>query len=548
MKGLIFLPLLFGLFVSTDQSNATSTTEASTSTTASITTSGGAPSSPQTETSETTETFPVTTTQANQSPTSETSTSSGLSGGGSTTPDTTPTVTSGESTLSSNTTSVTTMTSVATSLSPESSSSVTTNATDTSPEVSNTATPHSPMTGLTEPTTAPPDSTSPDLTTGTSLITTTPNATKSDISCNNDPCGTDAATCINIEDGRICQCPYGYYYEENFCFQGKQFFGTVNLNTTYSAELEDPNSAAYKKLYKKVLDSFKMCFENETDYKQTIITKISQYSKSQSFLKAAEDTVIEVNNVFTKNSSITEATVLKTIEHALQEYDLFLNVTTSTPCKSAYCDEATTECESLQNGTFLNCKCKHGFYKQFEESPTCRDCAPDCTEANLKECVQVKQSKGLVPVCQCRADYQLDKDTMKCVQCDFGYSGKDCKDNFLLILVIVGSVLGALLLGLLGGVIGLSVKSKRNNKPSERERLIEHEENPVFGSGTSTNGNLFPKVRAKPTVNMDVATMNPYTSDETFQRSVPTRDYDDDNDSWYEMSPKNNRYGNQPKY
>ncbi|KAJ1190247.1 hypothetical protein NDU88_006985, partial [Pleurodeles waltl] len=51
-----------------------------------------------------------------------------------------------------------------------------------------------------------------------------------------------------------------------------------------------------------------------------------QYSKSQSFLKAAEDTVIEVRNVFTINSNITEEDVIKTIEKALQTDYLVSNV------------------------------------------------------------------------------------------------------------------------------------------------------------------------------------------------------------------------------
>ncbi|XP_078538186.1 mucin-13 [Lissotriton helveticus] len=569
MEGRIFLPLLFGLYLlngqgtfaaspsppatSTDTtttvtttpdasttvtSDATSTEESSTATPATSTIDVTTPTTIK-PTPAATSPSPATTTELVTTPSSPTSVTAGQ---GATQP--TPTTAGPTETDTTKTNDTAADKSTATPTNTTSASSETPSAGNSNSAVTSTE----PLT--TGNSNSAVTSTEP-LTTGTSTVTvySTVPPTTGDF-CSIGPCVTDAATCINIKRGRVCRCPFGYYYNSDtkMCSQGKQFFGTVNLNKTYSMAVVEPGSAEYKELYQEVQDFFVKCFENQTDYEQTIITKISRSSNSKRFRKAASDTVIEVNNIFLINTTITEDNVDKAIQTSLMADPLVSNYTISNPCNSSYCDEATTHCELLQSGTIVNCTCKNGFYKKTPELTTCKDCAPDCSKTNFKECVQINGESGLFPSCQCLADYQFNKEKKTCVPCDFGYSGKDCKDDFLLILVIVGVVLGALLLGLLGAVIGLSVKSKRNSKTPDRERLIDHEENPVFGSGTSTNGSLFPKVRAKPTVNANVATMNPYTSDETFQRSVPTRDYDDDNDSWYEMSQKDNRFGNQSKY
>ncbi|XP_069472749.1 mucin-13 isoform X3 [Ambystoma mexicanum] len=532
MRGAIFCALLCVLVHSAISQESTTTATSTLGKTAESTTTA---TSTKGTTSESTTTATSTKGTQPESTTTATSTKG-------TTPESTTTATSSKGTT------------------PESSNTATSSK-GTPAESSNTATSSkgtpaggNSSTAVPAPTTPGGNSSTPvpaPTTPGGDTSTAAPATTKPADSCATMPCGASAADCLDIHQGYICRCPYSYYYNETekLCAQGKQFFGRFDLNTAYSDNLQNVTSKEYKTLYANVSAFFAECFKNRTDYAETIIAKISKRASSRSWTFSTDPvTVMEAINMFILSSNMDQTVLEAAIREALKNDETFSNFTKSDPCDAGYCDEETTTCKVAQNDTIPpTCECKHSFFRRPRQTTACTACAPNCTLAESKQCVQENPEKTSVPVCQCIAGYKHNKEKDNCEACSIGYSGKNCEDDFLLILIIVGSIGGALVLALLGGVIGLSLKANKYKKSPDRERLLQHEENPVFSGAAPTNDAHFPRVQVKPRVNANHAASNPYVADEAFQRSVPTRDYDDDNDSWYEMSQKQNKPGNNYK-
>ncbi|XP_043849443.1 mucin-13 [Dromiciops gliroides] len=153
-------------------------------------------------------------------------------------------------------------------------------------------------------------------------------------------------------------------------------------------------------------------------------------------------------------------------------------------------------------------------------------CSAECSEENHRQCI--KKLGTLLPQCECQAGYTL-KDN-KCQECDFGYSGVDCKDNIILIFTVACAVGGAILLGTIIGLIVLA-RSKKKAKDGEREDLISRGfsnmrlETTGFNNPGSSPGGLFPKVNATPFPRVQSSMRsNPY-DDPYSRRSIPVRDY-----------------------
>lgn len=125
-------------------------------------------------------------------------------------------------------------------------------------------------------------------------------------------------------------------------------------------------------------------------------------------------------------------------------------------------------------------------------------------------------------VCVCLPGYQKDVQD-NCQECAFGYSGDDCKDQFQLILVIVGTIAGVLILGM---AIALIIVRSKKQKDDEEQNLIENDfQNLRLQQQTTgfinpgAEGSLFPKVRAN--FSRDHQLQNPYVN----QRGMPRPDY-----------------------
>ncbi|KAM9462596.1 mucin-13b [Clarias gariepinus] len=107
-------------------------------------------------------------------------------------------------------------------------------------------------------------------------------------------------------------------------------------------------------------------------------------------------------------------------------------------CAIDYCDAQSTKC-SPQNG-LATCSCVDGYIQ---------------LTATQQACIPCPSGEQAV-------------DSKTCKPCGFGYSGFNCQESYLLILVVVACVLGALLLGTLIGLAVMFSRSKKTSKNSEK--------------------------------------------------------------------------------
>ncbi|XP_063788298.1 mucin-13 [Pseudophryne corroboree] len=299
-----------------------------------------------------------------------------------------------------------------------------------------------------------------------------------------------------------------------------------------------PSSQEYTNIYKTVLRTFQDCFKNSTGYKETVILDMKLVSPAaRTRSRRSTDTVsVKVAQIFTKG-----ATTASEVSSVIAGYITANNSTIgtyrdATLCSAGfYCDEVTTTCSLAEDGQSALCTCTAGRFSSSPVYTSCRECNPTCGSTEGQYCMQ--NSPSDIPTCACTAGYKTQGE--KCTKCDFGYSGENCKDNFLLILVIVGAVLGAAVVALLGAVIGVSTRCKKEKKNTEHTKLINKADE-VSVEASPVPQSLFPKVRAKPNMGHVNTAVNVYEENDAPSLSIPQRDYDEN--PWYEMSRKDRQY------
>ncbi|XP_056682066.1 mucin-13 [Monodelphis domestica] len=334
--------------------------------------------------------------------------------------------------------------------------------------------------------------------------------------CMKKNCGGDSS-CIELNSEAYCQCSEGYYYNESMCYEGKTFLGTITVQTELSG-LDDKKSQNYQNLYFSVQRFFEAAFSENNTYGQTIILDLQTFGTTRSVVRSRGQAAVTVTNIFEKNSEVNEADVTKAIEEQLKINDTFFYETKNT------CD--LTGCLSdCTNG--LQCPCQQDLARPASNpSSFCSVCSSTCNKESHQQCI--KDPSALLPKCQCLPGY-IRKGNGKCQECDFGYGGVDCKDNYLLVLTVVCSVGGAILLGTIIALIVIS--SKKKKKSSEEDSLISSDSANMrmgtlgFSNLGASNGSLFPKVTATQYgSNQSNGRSNPY-EDHFSPRSVPARDY-----------------------
>nr|XP_048726162.1 mucin-13 isoform X10 [Caretta caretta]XP_048726163.1 mucin-13 isoform X11 [Caretta caretta] len=380
----------------------------------------------------------------------------------------------------------------------------------------------------------------PITTTGDTSATQSASSPEAPLGCANKPCGGNAK-CINLYQGYMCQCPYGYYYSTSRCQEGKVFPGQLTLKTPYTDSMAHENSPEYKQLYKNVTDFFNTTFKNKTDYGETIIVNIRQSSaKSKIQIKAeTSGTIVTISNMFEVTTELNASGVASLIEEALKVHSYFNNGSYQklSQCDIYGCDEATTNCVDTDG---LTCECKSGLSKKNKEEKTCSDCDNTCSEEDHMHCVTGKNS---APVCQCLPNFK-NKDG-NCVKCDVGYSGVNCSNNSLLILIIVAVLCGALILGLAAGLIFTSMRANKRQNPEKRHLLREdysdNRETPglVSAINPAANEKIFPTIQTSNASQVNPYEMGPQT------RRLPERDYDDDE---FETTSKGDGFRLQRRY
>uniref|UniRef100_A0A674JCK2 SEA domain-containing protein n=2 Tax=Terrapene triunguis TaxID=2587831 RepID=A0A674JCK2_9SAUR len=347
----------------------------------------------------------------------------------------------------------------------------------------------------------------------------------------------------------MCKCLSEYYYTTLGCQEGKVFPGQFALKITYTDSMANENSPEYGDLYRNVTDFFNTTFRNETDYEQTIIEDVKQSSAKSKIQSKAETrgTSVTVRNMFKVTTELTPENVTNLIKDAMKDNSNF-NIDSYQallPCDIYPCDEATTTCKENDR---ITCECKSGFSKKNPEDKSCSGCDNTCSKEKHMHCVTDTNS---APVCQCLPNFQNKGGN--CVECDVGYSGVNCSNNSLLILIIVAVLCGALILGLIAGLIFTSVRANKRQRSPEKRHLLGEDysnkrETPGHTSAinSAANGKIFPTIQTSNAaqVNQGFEISNRYEMGPP-ARKLPERDYDDDE---YEMSSRGDGFRLQRKY
>ncbi|KAM9286911.1 mucin-13 [Morus bassanus] len=484
--------------------------------------------------------------------------------GNDTTTSTAATTTTNETAPGNDTTTSTAATTTTNETAPGNDTTTSTAATTTTNETApgnDTTTSTAAMTTTTE--TAPGN----DTTTSTAATTTT-NETAPGNYCSPDPCGQKLAKCVALHSNFTCLCQYGFYYSNKDCHRGKIFPGIITLRGPYSSSVQNVNSVQYEEVFQNVTNFFADAFKNLSSFGQTVIVKIQPSKDVIEYgvvtvavgigpLVIQADTArcpslpilihykpleesrslqmkLTVINLFMENSSVNDAVVTFAIKYAEVHSSYVSYYASTTYCNAFNCDTRTTYCKE---NMFPECICKNDFSKTEWDDRSCSDCSKDCSAEENKYCAK----EGGVPTCKCLANFE--KKNTKCVSCPVGYSGENCKNNSELILIIVGTVFGAIILSLVIAVSIVSVRAKHKQDPEKRKLIKSGYSNP--NTSDDRQATMFPRVQTTSGhANPGYQPNNPYEMRSSNGGRFPERDYDD----MYEISREPEGFRLQSRY
>ncbi|XP_059332482.1 mucin-13 isoform X2 [Ammospiza nelsoni] len=350
--------------------------------------------------------------------------------------------------------------------------------------------------------------------------------------CLGDPCGTSLATCVSLHSNYTCVCPYGYYYGNKDCKKGDVYPFSIVVNTPYSENLEIVNSTEYQELSNDVSAFFKEAFKNLSGYVETVIKKIQSLNRSEN-RNSGPGLNVTVTNLFSDKSDQNEATVSDAIRAAVNNNQSFvMSYQEAKHCDFYECDPKTTECEEKR---FPECKCKLDLEKTKWSDYSCPVCSANCSAAKHKYCIQEKDG----PTCRCMINFK--REAGECVACPVGYSGEECTDNSELILIIVGTVFGAIILCLVIAVSVISVRARHKQNPEKRSLI----QSGYSDMNTDDRPSMFPRVQTTSGhANPGYQPNNPYEMRSRSRDHFPERDYDD----LYEISREPTGFRKQNRY
>nr|XP_015818656.2 mucin-13b isoform X1 [Nothobranchius furzeri] len=287
------------------------------------------------------------------------------------------------------------------------------------------------------PTTAPPTTAPP--TTATTLISST-TTTESPDPCVSNPCGQGSTCEGRANNTFVCLCLPGDSYSSvtQTCQTAKVYPGKLGLTAiTYNEDMKNKKSEAFGKASDKIISAMDEIFK--VGYTGATVLELREL-KTPSRAKSGVEASVDI--FFQANANINQEQVKDTIEKPSCK-DCVLIASTFTPenlCNSKPCDQQTTEC-TPEDGFFI-CSCAAGYIPTDFSNRICLECPSGTKYINSE-----------------------------CVKCPFGYTGFDCKDNWLLVLVIVGSVLGGLLLITLILLPVMAMKMKKKGPKSKNEDI-----------------------------------------------------------------------------
>ncbi|XP_009946781.1 PREDICTED: mucin-13-like, partial [Leptosomus discolor] len=331
--------------------------------------------------------------------------------------------------------------------------------------------------------------------------------------CKPDPCGENLAKCVALYSTFTCLCPYGFYYNNKDCHRGKIYPGVITLEGFYTNNVETVNSMEYEKVFQYVMEFFQDAFKDLEGFGQTVIVGIRTLKET----RASSSMHVTVTNLFMENSTVEKETVSSAIRNATENSTYVSDYRDETYCAAFNCDAQTTVCEG---DMFPECTCRPDFSKTEWDDRSCSDCSKDCSAEQNKYCVK----ENGIPTCKCMSNFEWKNE--KCVSCPVGYSGENCSDNRELILIIVGTVFGAIILMLVIAVSVVSVRAKHKQDPEKMNLIKSGYSNPNTSDDRQTM--MFPRVQTTSGhANPGYQPNNPYEMPSANRGHFPERDYDD---------------------
>ncbi|XP_047232033.1 mucin-13b [Girardinichthys multiradiatus] len=259
--------------------------------------------------------------------------------------------------------------------------------------------------------------------------------------CASNPCQGGSTCEERANQTFACLCLTGDVFIGS-CVRAKIFPGKLSLKETFKPEMGNKQSQEFKDTSEKITTAIDQKFQENYLYSGSSVLEL-QGSKSSKTRAEAGNIEASIEIIYQPNANITEDDVkitMKTI--TCEDCSLPGTFAAQNLCDYAPCDDKTTMCKSTE-GTFT-CSCKEGFR---------------ATNFSERICVE------------CPDGQRYDKNQNKCVSCGFGYTGFNCKDNRVLILVIIAPILGALLIIALILLGVLTTKSKKKSSKIEDEDI-----------------------------------------------------------------------------
>ncbi|XP_061564746.1 protein HEG homolog 1-like [Cololabis saira] len=184
-------------------------------------------------------------------------------------------------------------------------------------------------------------------------------------------------------------------------------------------------------------------------YSGSTVLKFGKAESPKGWLLRTTGVTASVQIIYKANSAVTDAEFKELMSGVIcKDCALAGSFESRELCTGDPCDVHSTTCKSKEG--VLTCTCKDGYFNEGFCDRICSACP-----------------------------HGEKYDGSDCVSCPFGYTGFNCEESWKLILVIVGSVLGALLLTaliLLGVVASKSpkVSSKRTKNEDFGKPYVSH--------------------------------------------------------------------------
>ncbi|XP_041732432.2 mucin-13b isoform X3 [Coregonus clupeaformis] len=316
------------------------------------------------------------------------------------------------------------------------------------------------------PTTKDPAATPTTKDTAATPTTKDPATTTTPNPCDSNPCNGGSSCQPGYVSHFTCLCIAGQTYSEasGLCEEAKVFPGSLTLtNLLFNEEMNNSASKQFNETAATFIDLMEKVFENHIGYIDSTVLKLSRMSEGSArtfWSRESAGVSATMENNFKLNSVIDETIIKGIIENAIQDCkkggahcldDVFIHAKykEAKQCESSRkpCEDTSTICNSV--GGRPKCDCRTGYVKTEYSIRTCKACESGKADGNV------------------------------CHDCSFGYSGLNCSESWKLILVIVGTVLGALLLVTL---ILLPVVARKTPKKSSSKKSSKNAEVPTYTS------------------------------------------------------------------